>query len=103
MHLLRQIQDRLGVSYLLIAHDLAVVEDANQQIGMMSLGKLVEIATSEELYAQALHLYTQVLLSNALPAHPNDVHKEVLLPGEVPSPLNPPGWCRFPRACVLRG
>ncbi len=103
MHLLRQIQNRLGVSYLLMAHDLAVVEDVSQQIGVMSLGELVETAASEEIYAQALHPYTQVLLSNALPAHPNDVHTEVLLPDEVPSPLNPPGGCRFPRACVLRG
>ncbi len=99
MNLLRQIQDRVGVSYLLIAHDLAVVKYVSQQIDVMYLGKLVETATSAELYAHPLHPYTQVLLSNALPAHPNDVHAEVILPGEVPSPFNPPGGCRFHPRC----
>jgi oligopeptide/dipeptide ABC transporter ATP-binding protein len=65
----------------------------------MYLGKLVEIAASAELYAHPLHPYTQVLLSNALPAHPDDVHAEVILPGEVPSPFNPPGGCRFHPRC----
>jgi peptide/nickel transport system ATP-binding protein len=99
MNLLRQIQERFGVSYLLIAHDLAVVKYVSTQIGVMYLGKLVETAASEELYTHPLHPYTQVLLSNALPAHPNDAHTEVILPGEVPSPLNPPGGCRFHPRC----
>ena len=99
MNLLRQLQDRLGVSYLLIAHDLAVVKYVSQHIGVMYLGKLVETAASAELYGHPLHPYTQVLLSNALPAHPNDVHAEVILPGEVPSPLNPPSGCRFHPRC----
>ena len=73
MNLLREIQDRLGVSYLFIAHDLAVVKYVSTRIGVMYLGKLVETATSEELYARPLHPYTQILLSNALPAHPDDV------------------------------
>jgi peptide/nickel transport system ATP-binding protein/oligopeptide transport system ATP-binding protein len=87
------------VSYLLIAHDLAVVKYVSHQIGVMYLGKLVETAASAELYAHPLHPYTQVLLSNALPAHPDDVHAEVILPGEVPSPFNPPGGCRFHPRC----
>jgi peptide/nickel transport system ATP-binding protein len=99
MNLLRQLQERFGVSYLLIAHDLAVVKYVSTQIGVMYLGKLVETAASEELYTHPLHPYTQVLLSNALPAHPNAVHAEVILPGEVPSPLNPPGGCRFHPRC----
>jgi peptide/nickel transport system ATP-binding protein len=99
MNLLRQLQDRLGVSYLLIAHDLAVVRYVSQHIGVMYLGKLVETAASAELYAHPLHPYTQVLLSNALPGHPNDAHAEVILPGEVPSPFNPPGGCRFHPRC----
>ena len=99
MNLLRQIQERIGVSYLLIAHDLAVVKYVSQQIGVMYLGKLVETAASVELYAHPLHPYTQVLLSNALPAHPNDVHAEVILPGEVPSPFNPPAGCHFHPRC----
>jgi peptide/nickel transport system ATP-binding protein len=99
MNLLRQIQERFGVSYLLIAHDLAVVKYVSTQIGVMYLGKLVETAASEDLYARPLHPYTQVLLSNALPAHPTDVYAEVILSGEVPSPLNPPGGCRFHPRC----
>jgi oligopeptide/dipeptide ABC transporter ATP-binding protein len=99
MNLLRQLQDRRGVSYLLIAHDLAVVKYVSQQIGVMYLGELVETAASAELYAHPLHPYTQVLLSNALPAHPNDVHAEVILPGEVPSPLHPPSGCHFHPRC----
>jgi oligopeptide/dipeptide ABC transporter ATP-binding protein len=65
----------------------------------MYLGKLVETATSDELYARPLHPYTQVLLNNALPAHPDDVREEVILRGEVPSAINPPSGCRFHPRC----
>jgi peptide/nickel transport system ATP-binding protein len=99
MNLLREIQDRLGVSYLFIAHDLAAVKYVSTRIGVMYLGKLVETATSEELYARPLHPYTQVLLSNALPAHPDDTREEVVLRGEVPSAFNPPSGCRFHPRC----
>jgi len=99
INLLQEIQARVGVSYLLIAHDLAVVRYVSTQIGVMYLGKLVETAPSEELYARPLHPYTQVLLSNALPGHPDDAHEEVILRGEVPSALNPPGGCRFHPRC----
>jgi oligopeptide/dipeptide ABC transporter ATP-binding protein len=99
MNLLREIQDRLAVSYLFIAHDLAAVKYVSTRIGVMYLGKLVETATSEELYARPLHPYTQVLLSNALPAHPDDTREEVILKGEVPSAFNPPAGCRFHPRC----
>ena len=99
MNLLREIQDRLAVSYLFIAHDLAAVKYVSTRIGVMYLGKLVETATSEELYARPLHPYTQVLLSNALPAHPDDTREEVILKGEVPSAFNPPSGCRFHPRC----
>jgi peptide/nickel transport system ATP-binding protein len=99
MNLLREIQDRLGVSYLFIAHDLAAVKYVSTRIGVMYLGQLVETATSEELYARPLHPYTQVLLSNALPAHPDDTREEVVLRGEVPSAFNPPRGCRFHPRC----
>ena len=99
MNLLREIQDRLGVSYLFIAHDLAVVKYVSTRIGVMYLGKLVETATSDELYAHPLHPYTQILLSNALPAHPDDTREEVILRGEVPSAFNPPPGCRFHPRC----
>jgi peptide/nickel transport system ATP-binding protein len=99
MNLLRDIQERLGVSYLFIAHDLAVVKYVSTRIGVMYLGKLVETAPSDELYARPLHPYTQVLLSNALPSHPDDVREEVILRGEVPSAFNPPAGCRFHPRC----
>ena len=99
MNLLRDIQDKLGVSYLLIAHDLATVKYVSTKIGVMYLGKLVETAGSTELYAHPLHPYTQVLLSNALPSHPDDVREEVILEGEVPNPRNPPAGCCFHPRC----
>jgi len=99
MNLLRNIQDRLGVSYLFIAHDLAVVKYLSTRIGVMYLGKLVETATSDELYAHPLHPYTQILLNNALPAHPDEAREEVILRGEVPSAFNPPSGCRFHPRC----
>jgi oligopeptide/dipeptide ABC transporter ATP-binding protein len=99
MNLLREIQDRSGVSYLFIAHDLAVVKYVSTRIGVMYLGKLVETAPADELYANPLHPYTQILLNNALPAHPDDVREEVILKGEVPSAFNPPSGCRFHPRC----
>ena len=99
MNLLREIQDRLGVSYLFIAHDLAVVKYVSTRIGVMYLGKLVETASSEDLYARPLHPYTQILLNNALPAHPDETREEVILRGEVPSAFNPPPGCRFHPRC----
>jgi peptide/nickel transport system ATP-binding protein len=99
MNLLREIQDRLGVSYLFIAHDLAAVKYVSTRIGVMYLGKLVETATSDELYARPLHPYTQILLNNALPSHPDDVRDEVILKGEVPSAFDPPSGCRFHPRC----
>ena len=99
MNLLREIQDRLGVSYLFIAHDLAVVKYVSTRIGVMYLGKLVETAAADELYTNPLHPYTQVLLNNALPSHPDDVREEVILKGEVPSAFDPPTGCRFHPRC----
>jgi oligopeptide/dipeptide ABC transporter ATP-binding protein len=99
MNLLRDIQDRLGVSYLFIAHDLAAVKYVSTRIGVMYLGKLVETATSDELYDHPLHPYTQVLLDNALPAHPDDAREAVVLAGEVPSAFEPPPGCRFHPRC----
>jgi peptide/nickel transport system ATP-binding protein len=99
MNLLRDLQDRLGVSYLFIAHDLAAVRYVSTRIGVMYLGKLVETGTSDELYAHPLHPYTQVLLSNALPVHPDDAQDPIMLRGEVPSAFDPPSGCRFHPRC----
>ncbi len=99
INLLKEIQEQFEISYLLIAHDLAVVKHMSHRIGVMYLGKLVEMAESEELYRSPLHPYTQALYSAALPSHPDDQREEVILPGEVPSPLNPPSGCRFHPRC----
>jgi oligopeptide/dipeptide ABC transporter ATP-binding protein len=99
MNLLRDIQDRLGVSYLLIAHDLAVVQHMSTWVGVMYLGTLVEVAKSEALYQKILHPYTKALFSAALPSHPAEIREEIILPGEVPTPLNPPQGCKFHPRC----
>ena len=99
INLLMEIQEQFGISYLLIAHDLAVVKHMSHRIGVMYLGKLVEMAESEELYKNPLHPYTHALYSAALPSHPDDQREEIILPGEVPSPLNPPSGCRFHPRC----
>jgi oligopeptide transport system ATP-binding protein len=99
INLFMEIQEQFGISYLLIAHDLAVVKHMSHRIGVMYLGKLVEMAGSEELYRKPLHPYTRALYSAALPSHPGDQRDEIILPGEVPSPLNPPSGCRFHPRC----
>ena len=99
MNLLMAIQKQFGLTYLLIAHDLAVVKHMSNRIGVMYLGKLVETAESKELYTNPLHPYTQALYSAALPSHPDQQKEEIILPGEVPSPLNPPAGCRFNPRC----
>ena len=99
MNLLRDIQAKMHTTFLLIAHDLAVVKHMSNRIGVMYLGKLVEVAESEELYLHPVHPYTQALLSAALPSHPDIAREMIILPGEVPSPLNPPAGCRFHPRC----
>jgi oligopeptide/dipeptide ABC transporter ATP-binding protein len=102
MNLIKDLQEKLGLSYLLIAHDLGVVRYMSTAIGVMYLGKIVEHGTSERLYSSPLHPYTQALLSAALPSHPDIQREEIVLAGEVPSPLNPPRGCRFHPRCWRR-
>jgi oligopeptide transport system ATP-binding protein len=99
MNLLKDIQDQFGLTYLLIAHDLAVVKHMSNRIGVMYLGKLVETGESSELYQNPLHPYTKALLSAALPSHPDEERNEIILTGEVPSPLHIPSGCRFHTRC----
>jgi oligopeptide transport system ATP-binding protein len=99
MNLLQDLQQQFGLSYLLIAHDLAAVLHLSTNIAVMYLGKIVEFGTSDELRHKPLHPYTQALFSAALPAHPDEQREEVIIAGEVPSPLNPPAGCRFHPRC----
>ena len=99
IRLLEDIQLRLGVSYLFIAHDLAAVSHLSQQTAVMYLGKLVEVADSLELCATPLHPYTKALFAASLPSHPDEPREEIVLSGEVPSALNPPRGCHFHPRC----
>jgi oligopeptide/dipeptide ABC transporter ATP-binding protein len=87
------------VSYVLIAHHLATTRYMAHEVAVMYLGKIVERAKTKELFKNPLHPYTKALFSAALPAHPDIVREEILLPGEVPSPINPPSGCRFHPRC----
>ena len=97
--LLEDIQARLDVSYLFIAHDLAAVSHLSHRTAVMYLGKIVEVADSLELCAQPLHPYTKALFAASLPSHPDEPREEIVLTGEVPSALNPPPGCHFHPRC----
>ena len=99
MNLLKELQTRLGVAYLFIAHDLGTVRYMSHRIGVMYLGKLVEQGVAEEVYIKQRHPYTQALFSAALPSHPDKMKEEIILTGEVPSAFNPPSGCRFHPRC----
>lgn len=99
MNLLMDLQEQLGLSYLLIAHDLGVVTCMSDIIAVMYLGKIVELAPAKELATDPLHPYTKALFSAALPSHPDEYREEIILSGEVPSPLDPPSGCRFHPRC----
>jgi len=99
MNLLVDLQSQYNVSYLLIAHHLATTRYMAGEVAVMYLGKIVEKATTKELFSNPLHPYTKALFSAALPAHPDDTHDEIILTGEVPSPINPPSGCRFHPRC----
>ena len=99
INLLKSLQQELGLSYLLIAHDLGTVRFLSDQVGVMYLGELVEKSSSREVFTNPLHPYTRALLSAALPVRPDIHREEIVLRGEVPSPLNPPPGCRFSARC----
>lgn len=98
--LLESLQQTLGVSYLFIGHDLATVAHISHRIAVMYLGKIAEVADSQELCANPLHPYTKALFAAALPSRPDERRDEaVVITGEVPSALNPPSGCHFHPRC----
>jgi oligopeptide/dipeptide ABC transporter ATP-binding protein len=99
LNLLRDLQAQLGLSYLFVAHDLAAVACMSHTIAVMYLGKIVESADAQTLVRAPKHPYTEALFSAALPSSPDEDRKEIVLPGEVPSPLRPPPGCRFHPRC----
>lgn len=99
LNLLSQLQQKYNFSYLFISHDLNVIEHMSDRIGVMYVGKLLEVATKEELYENPLHPYTRFLLDAVLVPNPRRRRKHEILKGEVPSPINPPPGCRFHPRC----
>jgi oligopeptide transport system ATP-binding protein len=99
MNLLKDLQQQLGLAYLLIAHHLGTVRYMSHRVGVMYLGQLVETGAAEDLFVKPLHPYTQALLAAALPSHPDAPRQKIILTGEVPSPLNPPSGCHFHPRC----
>ena len=99
MNHLKEVQDELGLAYLLIAHQLGTVRYMTDTVGVMYLGKIVETGPGEEVFQHPLHPYTEALLKASLPFSPDDRDRVVPLPGEVPSPLRVPPGCAFHQRC----
>ena len=99
MNLLKVLQNEFNVAFLLIAHNLATVRYMAQDTAVMYLGQIVEYGDTEEIYQNPLHPYTRALFSAALPSHPDLIREDIVLTGEVPSPINPPSGCRFHPRC----
>ncbi|CAI8054733.1 Oligopeptide transport ATP-binding protein AppF [Geodia barretti] len=99
MNLLKDLQQEYNVSYLLIAHHLATVRYMCDWVAVMYLGQIVEFGPTRELFENASHPYTKALMNAALPSHPDIEQEEMILTGEVPSPLNPPEGCHFHPRC----
>lgn len=104
INILKDLQDEFGLTYLFISHDLSMVNHISDRIGVMYLGKLVEVNTSDNLYKDPLHPYTKALLSSIPIADPDlakNRNREILT-GDVPSPINPPKGCRFKTRCKYK-
>jgi oligopeptide/dipeptide ABC transporter ATP-binding protein len=101
MNLLKDLQAQQDLAYLLVAHNLATVRYIAHRTVVMYLGRIVEHADTEALYERARHPYTQALFAAALPADPDAPRAEMVLSGEVPSPIDPPAGCHFHPRCPV--
>ena len=101
LNLLKDLQQEFQLTYLFIAHNLAVVRYISDRIGVMYLGKMAELSEAEEIFRQPLHPYTQALLSAIPMPDPTLKRKRIVLTGDVPSPVNPPSGCRFHTRCAI--
>lgn len=99
INLLMDLQDEFGFSYLFISHDLSVVKHISDRIAVMYLGNIVEIAKSEDIFRNAVHPYTQALISSIPVKHPKMRKARTVIEGDIPSPVNPPSGCKFHTRC----